>query len=235
MFRKLYLGLSVSMLLVGCGGGGSSNNNDDDMEMVGDNCVTFPRVTTDTPPTTSRFVDFTNDPDRLLPSEFEGIQSIVFASDTTETFNLKADGIIDQDITIDFTIANNYRDDTRLEILLDGTVTEAIFTPYRRFAVDRVCENQTWTNTFNSEVTIRNTAIGDLPSDTETLTWVQTIEKVNVNRTVEAGTYTTFIQRTDSGDVVSRAWIDQDSGIVVYSESRDFVGTLRETQELIDF
>jgi len=143
-----------------------------------------------------------------------------------------------------FTIANNYIDIT--EIVSDDSTTITIpsvgafttttntkltFDPFLRNAIDEVCENQTWTSTY--DLTSEVSGGGGASSTASTLSVINTIESINETTTVEAGTFTTFQQKSEDGSLVNTFWVDINSGKTVSVESRDSSVTLVSSQELI--
>lgn len=236
---KLFLILFLNVLIVGCGGGGTGVVEESGEEMTG-NCVSFPRESLDSPTPTNRITSYQAGTEVI---EFIDtvVSSVVAANDTMLSFENATtfNGITSFSIeTQSFTVSNNFKDITDVvttlvndDINFENIVIKRKNTPFARSFIDNVCENQTLTQTYDSLIT---TTPGTLPTQRTTVTRITTIEAVNQTKTVEAGTFNTFIIRSDNENNVNKSWIDQASGSLVFQEVRDFSDNLISTNELIE-
>jgi hypothetical protein len=161
------------------------------------------------------------------------------ASDTVTTGALSAKG----NKVNTFTINNNFIDTTKI-VSIDtttvktaaGTITTATdttidFSPFMRNAIDKVCENQTWTTTYDITTAVKITGFDTSNSSSQSR--IQTIEKLNVAQTVKAGSFNTYQIKIEDGSSVVTNWLDIATGVFVKGEERDNTGKLIATQELI--
>lgn len=222
----------------------------DTVSLGNGNCVSFPRPTVNQR-SLARVTAIIVEPS---VSEVEVI--VTAASDTSLSFSTAITGDIDSSgtlaianstgtLTQTFTIENNFQDVTETSttnniVTADGDIIDSqvtiTLTPFQRFAVDEVCENQTWTTTFDSvaNISFSGVAIPENEGSQVTRSLINTIESVDETTTVEAGTFNTFRLRTEDGNTTDLTWIDIASGITVMSEQRDNTGALLGTSELIE-
>jgi len=94
---------------------------------------------------------------------------------------------------------------------------------------DRVCKGETWEDTFsfylNSKLVEKDRTVK------------RKIEKINVPKTVESGTYNTYIIvfYGDDDAVTNRTWFDMETSKLVYSEDYDDAGKISQKRELIEY
>lgn len=157
---------------------------------------------------------------------------IITASTTSETY----------------TIANNFRDVTQTTSkssasLPDATGATSIqevtilsnYSPYRRTPVDRVCEGQTWTTDYDDTNT---TTFGTLLAPTTSTTHhseIHTIEAININKTVPAGSFNTVQYKFEDGNSIVTIWMDITTAASVAFETKDTLGADTSSSELISF
>lgn len=233
---------------------GSDDNSDNSSDNSGDNsgddtdggstsnCITIPRPIVGQKITLKR----TSEQDSSVSTETETItvsNNTTLSYDTTYNQNFAGFNIFSKgDMTFTYTIANNYRDITRLEtnLVTDNPLTGEVetylvneYSPFWRVAGDEVCEGQTWTT--DSIVTTTTTSSDDSSSSTMTSNQniIFTIESVGISKTVTAGTFSTFQIRQEDTNGVNTIWFDKATGLWIIGEGRNLDGDLIGTTELI--
>ncbi|MEB8434052.1 hypothetical protein OO007_17565 [Cocleimonas sp. KMM 6892] len=229
-----------------------SNNDDgsdDGGETGGDdtggsagNCITIPRPIVGQKITLKR----TSDQDSTVSTETETVtvsNNTTLSLDTTYEqnvagFNISSTG----DMTFTYTIANNFRDITKLEtnLVTNNSLTGEIetnlvneYSPYWRVASDEICEGQTWTTDSVVTTTVTSSADPSANTMTNNQNIIFTIESVNIQKTVTAGTFSTYQIRQEDANGVNTIWFDKATGLWVISEGRNSDGDLIGTAELI--
>lgn len=185
----------------------------------------------------------TNPSEAIVELEVTAMSNISQSTSKVTTGDVEATGTT----VMTFTISDGFLDVT--EIVSDDTTTidlpvvgpittttntKLIFDPSRREPIDEVCENQTWTSTYDLTTEVLLPAGGGVTSNTSSMSIINTVESINEAVTVEAGTFTTFKLKSEYDNSVDTFWVDINSGKTVSSESKDSSGTLLGTQELIE-
>jgi hypothetical protein len=139
------------------------------------------------------------------------------------------------EITSTFSIAGNYKDITEETYAIDHLLFEDNhrYAPFLRKASGTICENQTWNSDYHhtSEVITDFPISAIFPENT-----INTIESVDVEKIVEAGTFTTYQHKVEYGLKTITNWVDIETGVLVASEARDgSTDELLATKELISF
>lgn len=160
-------------------------------------------------------------------------------SDTVSTGDVSATG----SKTNTYTIANNFIDttkivskdtstiNTQIGAITTATDTTIDFSPFVRHAIDQVCENQTWTTTYDLTTAVKVSGVNTSTASNHSI--IYTVEALNVAKTVTAGSFNTYQVKIEDGSSVVTNWLDIATGVFVKGESRDNTGTLTGTQELI--
>ena len=155
--------------------------------------------------------------------------------------------IIDREETKDYTISNNFIDYTQRTIhevitsmrnqglppTVEITDTTNFYDPFRRRETGKVCENQTWTTTYDSTTNTTRTGKND-SSFVESISEIYTIEAINKLKTVQGGTFNTYLLKHEFKNYIEKSWIDIRTGKTVSFEERDTSGKLNYTEELIE-
>lgn len=116
----------------------------------------------------------------------------------------------------EFTITDDYINTTYSENVRGNYTSETNASPPTRSAVNRVCLNQTWTDSVN--ITGFDSDENGATPVNFSLTNINTIEAINEARTVRAGTFTTYRERVDN-ESTTTYWKDQETGVIVYMET----------------
>ena len=221
-----------------------ADTNMDPMIPSTGNCVSFPRpsvgqktktlVKTLTTPTNEATVELT----------VTAISDTAISTSKTTTGDLTATGTS----VNNFTSANNFIDTTEITSQDTTTITVPIvgdittttdttvtFSPFSRAPIDEVCENQTWTDTYDLQTNVNVTSAGmtTSTSSVSNVSNIFTVESINESVTVDAGTFTTFKVKLEDGSIETTTWTDIATGIPVKSETKDGNGALVATQELL--
>ena len=138
-----------------------------------------------------------------------------------------------------YEIKNNYSYDTEtnLTTIMQGMETKVntssnphgIRVPY-----GKVCKGQSWVDVFTSNIV---TYPGEKESN-QTFNSIWGIEDINVEKTVEAGEFSTYIKvqyaDKEKKKIKLKEWVDMKSGLNVYSETYRN-GQVERIHELIEF
>ena len=261
---QITLGILLATGLVACGGGSGSSNTTNGTGTGTEtgtgtgtgtgtetgtgagtgNCVSFPRpavgqktktlIKTLTAPATETTIELT----------VTAFSATSMSTSKSTTGAVTATGTA----TNTFTIANNYidtteitsQDTTTISVPIVGDITTitditSTFSPFTRAAIDEVCENQTWTDTYDLVTATNITTLGSTTpaSSTASQSVIHTIESINETVTVDAGTFATFKEKREDGSIIVQTWTDIATGINVKVELKDASGTLVSTQELV--
>ena len=229
VLQNLYIGMFLVIFVAGCGGGGSSGS-------VDTSCVDIKRPTVG--------LKYSSDSSELThPSNNVGLINREVIELNVDTFNnvsksqsgrsLASDGstiaAINSEST--FTISDDYINISYFKYSDQGGTVIENYAPAQKQAIDRVCENQTWTNSYNVSGSI-STVNSTLPNNSSVAS-VHTIESINEAKAVAAGTFTTFKETVEYGDSKKTIWRDQSSGVVVFQETRNSLDEITGTRELI--
>lgn len=135
---------------------------------------------------------------------------------------------------VEFFIKNHYTHSTKRVITSTVTgmgeqTTTEVFSPYSdRLPWDEACKGATWEDTFTVH----------LGSITRKITTKFKVENLDIEKTVKAGTFDTYILAallTNKDLVINRKWIDMDTGAFVYKETYDSSGKVTRSSELIEY
>ena len=221
------IGLFMVCFVAGCGSGSSSSENS--------SCINIKRPTVG--------LKYSSDSsDLTYPSNNVGLINRRVIELNVDTFNnvsktqsgrsVASDGNTIAAISSEstFTILDDYMNISYFKNSdQSGTVVNN-YSPPQKQAIDRVCENQTWNNSYDVTGSI-NTGNSVLPNN-RSVASVHTIESINEAKTVTAGTFTTFKEMVEYGDSTKIIWRDQNSGTVVFQETRNNLDEITGTQEL---
>jgi len=138
-------------------------------------------------------------------------------------------------------IKNNYIHVIKREIemkTLDGEVilksTETHDSNYARLPSGKVCKGQSWDNSYK---TITKITIPEKKKHEHTTNGTDTIEDINILKTIEAGEFSTYIRvrewTTEGKPRKSKSWVDAETGVSVYGELY-MDNKLFSTHELIE-
>jgi len=134
---------------------------------------------------------------------------------------------------IEFYIKNHYAHTTKRVMkttspgMGESTTTE-VYNPHsNRLPWDKACKGATWKDTFTVQV----------GSDKVKMTMKLKVENLDIEKTVKAGTFNTYILAflSDKDLLSDRIWFDMDTGAIVYEESYDASGKVISSGELIEY
>ena len=215
--RRSFSGLFIAVYIVGCGGTSS--------ESTGTKCVNLPRPAqglsfihkkTSLDPNAS----FHSIEDYLSTEKIIDSFSDVLMTTTGTAFVTLENVSFSFSEKLEFTIINGYQNISYHEYNDDSVSRKTFYSPPKKQAMDIVCENQTWTNTYNtdgSSITSPHDGISIPVSYSQST--IHTIESINEPKTVIAGSFITFRERVDFGSFAQIIWRDQNTGIIVLRET----------------
>ena len=233
-FFRWFLVATSILILSGCGGGNSGGDTNGGGQNNG-NCVSVSR------PSAGQVLRYEN---RLVANNsYSGNQEwtiIDFGNTSSSTEIVMADGPLSGTIneTRTYSISNNYMELTKYiqhSAIGSSSITTTIeFSPFQRIEIDSVCKDQDWTSNFELSASTMAANGTSYPSATYDMSAHYTIESINEEKNVKAGTFNTYRKRMVEGHgAVVVSWVDIKSGAMVYNESYDSTGALNSTMELL--
>jgi len=141
--------------------------------------------------------------------------------------------------TSSFTISDNFmhinKEVTTQPVLGKTTVT---YSPARMVPIDKLCEGQTWNQTYTS---ITTGGGASLSLERVQISVTNTVEAINVSASSPAGTFNTAqVKATQNGlftlnanNISITSWVDVESGVLVKMETRNGNGDLIGTASLL--
>ena len=134
---------------------------------------------------------------------------------------------------VEFYIKNHYAHTTKRVTKTTSTgmgeqsITEVFDPESNRLPWDEACKGATWEDTFTVH----------LGSITRKITTKFKVENLDIEKTVKAGTFDTYIlaSLSDKDLVRNRKWFDMDTGAIVYEEGYDASGKVTRSSELIEY
>lgn len=257
IFYKTLPILCISLFLSACSPSDSSSTSPSDSNSTGSSdsdsiasspiegmsskCVTLPRETKGLSYTRKITTTFRG----ATPTISKNKVTILETDNTSTTYEqetINNDGIVvgKATTTHTFKIANNYMDITSIENTQTSTVlgvtsvstTKTTNSPYFRVAIDKVCEEQKWTTSFDSiSTTTVNGEVTTSPPFSHEMN--MSIVSVDEIKTTPLDTFVTVKKIQDTGDHKIIFWIDVITGILVYMETYDKNENLIMTFELL--
>jgi len=152
----------------------------------------------------------------------------------SQTLRIELSGVRTEIYTkAEFYIKNHYAHTTKKVTKTTSTgmgerSTTEVYSPYsNRLPWDEACKGATWKDTFTVQ----------LGSNKIKMTTKFKVENLDIEKTVKAGTFDTYILAllSDKDLVRGRKWFDMDTGAIVYEESYDASGKVTRSSELIEY